>query len=235
MALPLSIIIPTYNEEQYLPKLLDSIKKQTKRPKEIIVSDAFSTDNTRKIAKEFGCKVVDGGLPAKGRNMGAEAATQPTLLFLDADVLLPPRFLEDTVNEMNKRKLDIATCFVTPLSTNLFDIFLHEFTNFYFKVTRVFSPRIAGFCVFVSSDLHKRIKGFDESLMLGEEHDFAKRAIRFSKFGYLTAHRIPVSVRRIAEEGRLKFTLQYIAIDLHILFLGRIRKNIFNYRFGHQD
>ena len=44
--------------------LLDSIQNQTFKDYEIIVADADSKDNTRKIAKEFGCRIVEGGLPA---------------------------------------------------------------------------------------------------------------------------------------------------------------------------
>ena len=70
----LSIIIPTYNEEEYLPVLLESIKKQNFNDYEVIVADANSTDRTREIAKEYGCLIVDGGLPAVGRNNGAKVA-----------------------------------------------------------------------------------------------------------------------------------------------------------------
>ena len=42
-----SIIIPTYNEEEYLPILLDSIKEQDFSDYEVIVADANSTDKTR--------------------------------------------------------------------------------------------------------------------------------------------------------------------------------------------
>ena len=50
----LSIIIPTYNEEEYLPKLLNCIKNQTHKDYEIIVADANSKDKTRQIAKKYG-------------------------------------------------------------------------------------------------------------------------------------------------------------------------------------
>ena len=62
----LSIIIPTYNEEKYLPELLKSIKEQNFSSYEIIVADNDSNDNTVKIAESYGCKVVSGGLPAIG-------------------------------------------------------------------------------------------------------------------------------------------------------------------------
>ena len=99
----LSIIIPTLNEEKYLPLLLKSIKKQTLKPLEIILADARSKDETIKIGREFGCKIIKGGNPGFGRNNGAKIAKGEMLLFLDADVILPKRtFLEDSVNEIKE-------------------------------------------------------------------------------------------------------------------------------------
>ena len=57
----LSIIIPTLNEGEYLPFLLDSIKRQTFQGYEVIVADANSGDKTRQIAKERECLLVQGG------------------------------------------------------------------------------------------------------------------------------------------------------------------------------
>ena len=69
----LSIIIPTLNEEKLLSLLLKEIKKQNFLDYEIIVADANSGDKTVEIAKSFGCKIVKGGLPPKGRNEGAKS------------------------------------------------------------------------------------------------------------------------------------------------------------------
>lgn len=233
MKLPLSIVIPTFNEERFLPKLLSSLARQSVSPKEIIVADAFSVDNTRAIAKSFGCKIVDGGLPAISRNNGAKKATAPLLLFLDADVVLPAYFLEKTVKEMANRRLDIASCFVTPRSNLRIDKFLHQFANQYMKLTQKFHPHVPGFCIFVKKDIHLAIKGFDESLILAEDHDFVKRAKKIGRFGYLKSFKIPVSVRRLSRDGRVTIALKYIAIELHLIFIGRIKSNIFNYKFGH--
>lgn len=233
MKLPISIIIPAFNEGHYLPKLLKSIQKQSILPKEITVADAFSVDNTKEIAKAFNCKLVTGGLPAKSRNNGAKKATQPILLFLDADVVLPPHFLEKTFKEMTERKLDIASCFVTPKSNLKIDKFLHQFVNQYMGLTQKFYPHIPGLCIFVKKEIHIKIQGFDENLVLAEDHDYVKRAKNIGKFGYLKSFKIPVSVRRLTKDGRIKIALKYIAIELHLIFIGKIRNNIFNYKFGH--
>ncbi len=101
----ISIITPTLNEEEYLPLLLESIKRQDFKDYEIIVADAGSKDKTLEIAKKFGCKIVPGGLPAKGRNAGAMVARGDLLFFLDSDVVLTKKFFEKTLAEFNKRCL----------------------------------------------------------------------------------------------------------------------------------
>ena len=117
-----SIIIPTYNEEEYLPILLKSIKKQDFNSYEIIVADANSTDKTREIAEEYGCRVVDGGLPAVGRNNGAKVAKGEYLLFLDSDLELTEDYLRNVIYEFRMERLGIAIpkCFRCParLKTN---------------------------------------------------------------------------------------------------------------------
>lgn len=233
MILPLSIIIPTFNEEKFLPKLLNSIKKQTLQPSEIIIADAFSQDSTRKIAKAFGVKVIDGGLPPVARNNGAKVATQEVLLFLDSDVVLPASFLEETFTEMAKRKLAIASCLVTPRSSLKIDKVLHQFVNQYMRLTQKINTHIPGACIFVKKEIHQKIKGFDESLILAEDHDYVRRAKKVGKFAYLKSYKIPISVRRLTEDGRINVVLKYIAVELHLIFIGKIRKDIFKYRFGH--
>ena len=89
----LSIIIPTYNEEKYLPKLLESIRNQNFKDYEIIVADGNSEDNTRKIANKYKCKIINGGSQANGINNGAKQAKYNNLLILDADASLPINFL----------------------------------------------------------------------------------------------------------------------------------------------
>ncbi len=53
MSTTVSVIIPCYNEEKYLPACLKSLAKQTRPADEIIISDNGSTDQTAKIIKNF--------------------------------------------------------------------------------------------------------------------------------------------------------------------------------------
>ena len=115
----LSIVIPTLNEENYLPRLLNCLKKQKFKDYEIIVADADSKDKTREIAKSFGAKVVKGGEIPYARNQAIKFAHGELILSLDADLILPDDFLENALKEFEKRNLDVATFCLSPISKEL--------------------------------------------------------------------------------------------------------------------
>ncbi|MBI5793709.1 glycosyltransferase [Candidatus Uhrbacteria bacterium] len=231
----LTIVIPTKDEEAYLPRLLSSIKHQTVQPFEIIVADAQSTDRTREIARSFGAKVVEGGPVAIARNRGAAHATTDLMLFLDADVeLLDPEFLEKSVKEMFERKFDLATCDVVPLSHARIDHFLHRAYNAYVHVCGSLFPHAPGFCMIVRKDLHDKLGGFDESVVFCEDHDYARRFRSVGRFGFLRSTQIPVSIRRLDRDGRWTIAVKYLLAEVHLAILGPVRHNYFHYTFGHK-
>jgi enolase len=231
----ISIIIPTLNEEEHLPFLLESLKDQTFDNFEVIISDADSQDGTRKIAEDWGCKVVEGGLPAKGRNNGAKVAKGDILFFLDADVVLPKDFIEEAVKEFKKRKLVIAGCYVQPLSNKDADNFLYGTGNLYFKFTQFFFPQAAGHCIIAKKKVHDKIGGFNEKIKLAEDLDYAKRAAKEGKFRYLENVKVPVLMRRLDREGRMNMAVKYALIGIYFSLFGGVESNIFNYRFAHYD
>ncbi|MBN1585124.1 glycosyltransferase [Candidatus Uhrbacteria bacterium] len=230
----LSIVVPTFNEEAFLPFLLQSIGSQSFRDYEIIVADNGSTDGTVRIAEEGGARVVPGGLPSRGRNRGAAVARGDTILFLDSDVVLPgPDFLEMTVNEFRERKLAAATCRVRPMSNRAIDRVLHAVFNLYMLITQRGAPHAPGFCIFVRKDIHDRIGGFDEGIKLAEDHDYVSRAAKYGRFGVLKTQKIPVSVRRLDRDGRMNIARKYLKAELYIRTRGNIRTDAFNYTWGY--
>ena len=231
----ISIIIPTLNEEKYLEKLLNCIKKQTYKDYEIIVSDYNSKDKTRQVAKKFKCKIANGGLPAKGRNTGAKAAKGDILFFIDADCVIKKDFLQKSLNEIKNRNLDVAGCYLWPLSRRVFDNSVFALFNFWIFLTQFFyASGPAGAGIFCKKSLHQKIKGFDEKIKLSEDMDYVKRASKYGKFRILSTVRTYTSVRRFNKEGRLKLVMKLFLAGVHRLIFGEIRTDIFKYRFNYK-
>jgi len=231
----ISIIIPTLNEEKHLPLLLNSVKKQSFTDYEIIVADAGSKDKTVEIAKGYGCKIIQGGLPAKGRNEGARIAKGDILFFLDADAFLLDNFLEKSVNEFNKRGLSLASFCLVPTPKNWISSF---FLNIFYNIPIVFLENIlphAATGIFVEKDLFDKLSGFDEEIKLAEDHYLARRAKKEFKarVGIIKSVALFVSDRRFRTDGWVTIGLKYLLCELHLIFLGPVKSNIFNYRFNH--
>ncbi len=227
----LNIIIPTLNEEDYLPKLLDSITKQNFKDYEIIVADAGSQDKTIEIARVSGCKISPGGLPAKGRNEGAKTAEGDLLLFLDADMILPPKFLENILKEFKNQNLDVAS-FPISAQENKFDELAYKAYNYWTKLTQNFLPH-ATQAILVKKKTHQAVNGFDEDIKLAEDHYYVREINKFAKFRFLKIGPVLTSSRRFEQDGRIKTCLKYILAELYMIFRGPIRSDIFEYKFNH--
>ena len=217
--------------------MLDAISRQTLAPLEIIVADAGSSDHTVEIAQQAGCRVVPGGRPARGRNAGAAVARGDVFLFLDADVHPGVGFLAHSLNEFNRRGLDVATCPIQPLGGNLTDAVIHKAANIFIQAIRPFSPHAPGFCIFARRQTHKNLSGFDETLYMSEDHDYVQRiTAQGGHFGVLHVP-IPVSVRRMETDGRWNVALRYTFLAANQIIGNRFNHAMFDrylgeYRFG---
>lgn len=95
-----SVIITTRNEEERIIRLINSIKGQTYRYKEIILVDNNSSDKTPEIAKEMGVKVFNYGPERSAqRNYGAKISKGDYLLFIDADMELSKDVLKECIEK----------------------------------------------------------------------------------------------------------------------------------------
>ena len=98
----ISVIVPVYNVEKYLPACLDSICHQTLKELEIILVDDGSTDNSGRIAEQYALqdkriRVVHqrNGNPGATRNVGLELATGEYIGFVDSDDWVKTDYLKD--------------------------------------------------------------------------------------------------------------------------------------------
>jgi|AntAceMinimDraft_18_1070375.scaffolds.fasta_scaffold07565_3 glycosyltransferase involved in cell wall biosynthesis len=232
----ISIIIPTLNEEKYLPKLLRSVKEQNfDGDLEIIVADANSKDKTREIAQEFGCKIVQGGYLSKGRNEGAKVAKGDILLFIDADIVLPKDFLSKAMKEFLNRKLDGA-CFLFQLLEDNFwqKLLFNIFYNFPVQIFSRIWPH--GSMVFlIKKKNHEEINGFDEEIIFLEDIEYVRRLSKRLRYKMIKSTKIFASPRRFEEDGWITAYLKCLIGDIYMTFFGPIKKDIFHYKFNHYD
>lgn len=107
----LSLVIPVYNEERYIKNCLISAVTQTRQADEIIIVDNNSTDKTIKIAKQFPVRIVQEKKQGmiQARNRGFDEAKGEIIARCDADVKLPPRWIERIREDFTKNNIDALT------------------------------------------------------------------------------------------------------------------------------
>jgi glycosyltransferase involved in cell wall biosynthesis len=159
-----------------------------------------------RFVKKYGCIVVEGGLPARGRNAGAKVATSDWYLFLDADVRpLSDRFIERLMREVEDRRLDMTAAPHKMLSKKPSHAFYAKSYNAIVEMrARGDAPVATTTCFLASARLHRRINGFDERWAFFEDANYIQR-------GYALGYRFrPVKVkigvlpRRLEKDGLLK-------------------------------
>jgi len=101
-------ILATYNSADTLPLALNSLLAQS-IPVEIIVIDDGSTDNSLQILQKYSSKITliqqDHQGPAIARNLGANSATTPILLFVDADMTFDKHYVKDLTKPIQSGKV----------------------------------------------------------------------------------------------------------------------------------
>lgn len=113
-----SVIVPVYNVEGYLPRCLDSIVSQTYKNLEIILVDDGSTDSSGRICDEYADKdirirvihQINSGLP-EARNSGLKVAKGDYIIMPDGDDALHPQMIEILYNLINSGDYDFSMCY----------------------------------------------------------------------------------------------------------------------------
>jgi len=204
--LKFSIVIPAYNEANYIGKTLCTLKKQTVRDFEIIVKDGQSIDETVKIARELAGKVVSMRDSSVGdaRNQGARYARGEVLVFVDADTLLPHETLERFLRLLeNDEKIIGGSCRKVPASQNILDRLLYEFVNLSTYITSLLGLGGAhGNCMVIKKHIFERTDGFNPKIIVAEEQELVRKALKFGKFVFLLDTYVIESPRRLQKWGR---------------------------------
>jgi glycosyltransferase involved in cell wall biosynthesis len=192
----LSVIVPVRNGSKCLPRCLEALGRSEYSQFEVIVVDDCSTDNSHQIAERYGAQCLRTPRtlgPGGARNLGAQHAGGEVLLFVDADVVVPPDGLR-LIAEDFSGDAGLAAVFGSYDESPLWPTFISQYKNLMHRyVHQVSSESAATFwagCGAMRKDVFEEFGGFDaatypvpsiEDIALGLEVARAGRRIRLDK------------------------------------------------------
>jgi glycosyltransferase involved in cell wall biosynthesis len=127
----LSVIVPARNARLHLPRCLEALMRSARADFEVLVVDDCSTDETGQIAERYGARCLKTPVPmgpGGARNLGASQASGEVLVFVDADVVVPPDALWLIAEEFD-RDAELAALFGSYDSAPAWGDFLSQYKN----------------------------------------------------------------------------------------------------------
>jgi rSAM/selenodomain-associated transferase 2 len=218
-----SIIIPTLNEEKYLPAILEHLINFDEDI-EIIIADGGSADSTVKIAEKFDVKVC---MSEKGKgiqlNNGAGYAKGAVLIFLHADTFLPTNAFSLIEEYLLVRKVDIAA-FKMKFDKKGFLMDIYSWFTKYDSIFTTFGDQV----IVIQRDFFIELNGFP-NLTIFEDFELCRKARSKTKVFKLPSF-VTTSARRFEKRGVIKTQLLnglYIFKYLAGMDTGKIYKKYF--------
>ncbi|MFN3995816.1 MAG: glycosyltransferase family 2 protein, partial [bacterium] len=165
-----SIIIPVFNKEKVIRKIIESVLNQSFKDLEIIVVDDCSTDTTPLIIErlrrndnriKFIRLEKNSGGPAKPRNEGIKIASGEYIFFLDSDYLLFPTSIQERFDIFKSKNVDI-------INSNAWVADLNEK-----RIINVINGTAS--CLSIKAEIFKKIGFLDEELTGVDELEFIVR------------------------------------------------------------
>ena len=220
MSSELTIIIPAKNEEQYIGRLLESIKDQDYpniKHVPIFIADAKSTDCTRTIAETFSNTlniiIIEGGPVAVGRNNGAEMAKSEYLLFVDADVILFDKtIISRTLERMKKRNFECIGAYAKCYDGKFLDKLIYFLCNIVQFFSQFSSPFATGMYFCIKKDVFIKLGKFNPSVYFAEDY-FLSKNIRPSRFAIIGS--VFTTNRRFKKIGHWNMIKEFVMTALH--------------------
>jgi glycosyltransferase involved in cell wall biosynthesis len=193
-----SVVIPAYNESQYLPDSIQSVRHAFSDTGEyfyeIIVSDDDSTDGTADIARMAGTHVVQSGRRNIGatRNVGANVARGEYILFLDADTCVDREVVNELKEAMQRGVVGAGACIRWSEPASLC---ANAAAGFWNTISRTLRWPCGSFFL-VRRDAFEAVGGFDEEYFASEEIHLARKLKKYGRIEILHG-RIASSPRKI--------------------------------------
>jgi len=221
-----SLIIPTLNEAQYLPHLLQDLVNQSYQDFEVIIVDAKSSDNTLSKVRAFNnllnLKILTSQIRhvCTQRNLGAKSASSDVLIFCDADNRLPPYFLQGVKYRLESSDADLLSFWLQPDVKNSQNDTIALAINTFLEFQSTLKPTYLLESLFaVHKHVFEKIGGFDESIHYAEGKSLIQSLIQL---GYTSKiYKDPTytfSFRRFRKYGVLSIVARLAKLELAELF-----------------
>lgn len=220
-----SVVIPTLNEESYLPDTLESLKNQTVQPDEIIVVDSNSSDRTKEIAKEYGCKIINKICNiGTARNCGVEKAKGEVIVFVDADTIIPPKYIARALHFLNIQ--DVVGYMALPeLNKQRAKRWLYSRLMWFWNIFIHIRLPITGVCAIgfvVKRKTFEKIGGFDKRIGAGEDTDLEWRMRKVGRIIIDNRIKTELNFRRWERGGGYFYwTWYWVKLYFRYIFSGR--------------
>ncbi|HTL55320.1 MAG TPA: glycosyltransferase [Candidatus Limnocylindrales bacterium] len=195
----ISVIIPAHNEEAYLQRTLDALRRQNYGWFEIVVVANGCTDRTVELARGKCHRLIVLSQKSLGiaRNLGARMARGELLMFLDADTILEPMALRRIAQDFGDRDA-AGTLHGRPDSERLACRLIYGLKNF---VHRWSLHSGSSGVILCWREHFLRAGGFDEGLEVRENSELLKRLKRYGRYRYIGDVTATTSMRRYEQRG----------------------------------
>ena len=226
-----SIIIPTLNEEKIIQKTIkqfDNIRDPYNL--EFIVSDSNSSDRTVDVCKGSADKVVlcksNSCNISKVRNLGATKASHDLLVFLDADIIVndSEMFVKNLLDVFKDEDIVAVSprIQVDPKLENFSDKCVHKLISLISNIMNFFRFGYSrGGCQVVRSDVFKKINGYNENYIAGEDVDLFRRLSKIGKTMIVNNITVYESPRRYRKFGYVNVLFNWFMNWFYTLVLKK--------------
>jgi glycosyltransferase involved in cell wall biosynthesis len=213
----ISVIIPTFNEEENIAQCLVSLSHQTlpRSEYEIIVVDGGSKDATCEIAKKYADQVfVQTSKKVGGaRNDGVMAAKGEIIATTDADCILPPTWIERIIKDFKKPGIVQVFGPVYPIEEGLGNQFSLFLANTFSRIG--YYSRIFYYTLWCNTAFRKEAflkAGMYRCIDAGDDLEIAMRLVDFGGIYFDNRLKVGFSMRRYQKFGTFQSLYEWIYI-----------------------
>ncbi|MDW8219255.1 MAG: glycosyltransferase [Bacteroidota bacterium] len=237
----ISFIIPVLNEQRLIMRLLEQFTPERRKRYgiEVIVSDGGSTDGTQDIiAQAYSQGLVSVIVHhtdttrrqtiAEGRNVGAQRATAPILVFINADTL--PQNLDALCHSILTWAHSPATqsspaaatpVHIAPEERRCSDSIFHTSMNFYVRLLNAIGIGMGrGECHIIRRTAFEAVGGYNPNIVAGEDFDLYRRLRQYGKIAWLPQALVYESPRRFRKYGYMRIMWRWSLNALSVFIFG---------------